>query len=206
MNVASVNRWNLYNYICDSWLFIKLWFLTIYTIKTRIVQFIPTKGNHSTSDSNFLSFHPHPQWFKGFRMRPKWRAEAGMIGLWTGMASPGPSPSCHSMVSPVILRPALSFQWQQLEWHRNEIILIIRPFLKGLGLEWEILRTFGQNLHFSSEWVGMACKWVQNDKINQNDSVRMSTEWWNDIRMMEWHQNDGMISEWWNDIGMMKLC
>ena len=167
---------------------------------------LKTKGNHSTSDSNFLSFHPHPQWFKGFRMRPKWRAEAGMIGLWTGMASPGPSPSCHSMVSPVILRPALSFQWQQLEWHRNEIILIIRPFLKGLGLEWEILRTFGQNLHFSSEWVGMACKWVQNDKINQNDSVRMSTEWWNDIRMMEWHQNDGMTSEWWNDIGMMKSC
>ena len=122
-----------------------------------------TQGNHSTSDSNFLSFHPHPQWFKGFRMRPKWRAEAGMIGLWTWMASPGPSPSCHSMVSPVILRPALSFQWQQLEWHRNEKILIIRPFLKGLGLEWEILRTFGQNLHFSSEWVGMACKWVQNE-------------------------------------------
>ena len=141
------------------------------------------KGNHSTSDSNFLSFHPHPQWFKGFRMRPKWRAEAGMIGLWTGMASPGPSPSCHSRVSPVILRPALSFQWQQLEWHRNEKILIIRPFLKGLGLEWEILRTFGQNLHFSSEWVGMACEWVQNDKINQND-----------FEIVEWHQNEmGMI-------------
>ena len=153
-----------------------------------------TKGNHSTSDSNFLSFHPHPQWFKGFRMRPKWRAEAGMIGLWTGMASPGPSPSCHSMVSPVILRPALSFQWQQLEWHRNEIILIIRPFLKGLGLEWEILRTFGQKLHFSSEWVGMACKWVQNDKINQNDfeivDCGMTSEW------MEWHWNDGKRSEW----------
>ena len=37
-------------------------------------------------------------------------------------------------------------------------------------------------------------EWVQNDG--------MTSEWWNDIRMMEWHQNDGMTLEWWNPVRM----
>ena len=114
--------------------------------------------------------------------------------------------------------------WNDIE---NEKILIISPFLKGLGLEWEILKMFGQNLHFSSEWVGMACEWVQNDKINQNDfeivewhqnemgmieccendslikvwcwNDGMTVEWWN---LLEWHRNGGMISKWWNSVEM----
>ena len=36
-------------------------------------------------------------------------------------------------------------------------------------------------------------------KLSQNDNG-MTSAWWNDIRMIKWHQNEIMISDWYNDI------
>ena len=120
------------------------------------------------------------------------------------------STSRHSWPSPIILRPSLSFRWDEDQSHS-------KSFHLGMTPKWEIshskviparnelrMRDFQE----ISQTIRFQFQMTQND-------MRMSSEWQNDIRMMGWLWNDirmslewwngirmiGMRLEWWNDIG-----
>ena len=108
-------------------------------------------------------------------------------------------------------------KWQ--EWLLNDIFplwfsfLIILDFLKWLKnvgmrrnggvLERKIKTEFRDTCHSAIIWSFQSHSkknvlshpklfWDDNGKLHQ----------WNDIRMIEWHSNDGIMLEWWTNIRM----
>ena len=81
-------------------------------------------------------------------------------------------------------------------------------YLLYVGMGW-----MGRD-HWNTELLEHCCAVLIMNEWHRNDG--MTSEWWNDMGMVEWHQNDGMTSKWWdsvrmrselwNDIRIMNFC